>query len=285
MSNSETVSSVIPRALYEQLERYSNSLNMSKSGVVRWAIEWYLDAQTGVESVPLAQTSLVPIDTPRESGGIVELRETIADVIDFIPPVAARGETGPVTTSFPKDLLRALDILLTQPAIRQATRSDLIRALVTFGVQAIDRMQMIEHPTWRAATSYGRRRIAFERQLALSEDLYSSSRSFVQSLAASLAQGMVDQAIMLWADFYSEALDMGDSEAAILLKVLRDSPIAVRVAWLGRGSGIIPEEFIPEEEVGDGDEESLDEGLPVPPHIKSRRITLSKLEGGMSNDR
>ena len=207
------------------------------------------------------------------------LRGSIENVYDFIPPVSARGETGPVTVSLSKDTLRALDILLAQPGIMQKTRSDLVRAFIHFGVQAVDRMREVYHPAWRTAAVLGKQRLAFERQLALAEDLYAGARSFVESLAVALARDKVDEALVLWANYYQDTMGMPETEQAVMLRVLAEAPIAQFVAWLGRESGLVPEEFVPLELPITGGRWEFDEGLPVPPHVKAKREALARLGG------
>ena len=272
------VSAFIPPGDLDELEDLieASGGRLTKSGALRVALRKYLDdVRSGAIPDITLETEPNDPEKPRPERELGEtLKGAISDVMDFVPLIGTRGETAHVTTSFNKDTVRALDVLLAQPGIRQKTRSDLVRALVHFGLQAVDALRAVEHPIWRTALVLARQRQAYERQVIIGENLYQGAMAFRDALAIALARGQVTEAMNYWVGYYQDALIMPESEADMMLGVLRTMPLAQRVAWEGRNTGLIPDEFIPSEQPQLSND--FDEGMPIPPQIQARRALLAQ---------
>jgi Arc/MetJ-type ribon-helix-helix transcriptional regulator len=268
---SETVSAVVPESITEDIDKLvkASGGRLTKSALIRRAVESFLEANRD-EHITL-DTAPAGSEAPSDRELADELRASFVDVIDFVPPISPKGETGSVQVAFSKDTLRALDVLKELPGVRQQTRADLIRSLVHYGLQAVDQMQSVDHPSWRAALVSMKQRQSLERQLTIAEDLYAGAIAFRDSLLLALERGAMDDAISSWLGYYQDAMLMPDNERGVMLRVLSTLPASRRVAWLSRGTGLVPEEMVPEvEQSGDLDPED-ETGIPVPPQLQLKR--------------
>lgn len=267
---SETVTSVVPSDLADEIQALiqKSGGRLTKSSLIREALEHYV-GQRAEPEVNLETLAEDP-DKPPDHDLTEQFRASFVEVMDFVPTISTRGETGQITSAHNKDTLRALDILLALPGIRQKTRADLVRAFVHHGLKAVDQMMTLDHPSWRVAMVAARQREALERQLSISEDIYAGALALRDSMWLSIERGVLDTAVGLWRGYYDDALLMPEPEQEIMLKVLREMPVARRVAWLSRDTELLPEEFVPEQvepTYGVVDET----GLPIPPQLKIKR--------------
>jgi Arc/MetJ-type ribon-helix-helix transcriptional regulator len=268
---SETLSSVVPSDVAEGIDKLvrESGGRLNKSALVRRALEQYLDTNQD-EGITL-ETAPAGSEAPSERELAEALRESFVDVLEFVAPISPKGETSSVQVAFSKDTLRAIDVLKELPGIRMQTRADLIRVYVHYGIQATDKMLNIDHPSWRAALIAMKQRQALERQLTIAEDIFAGAVALRDSLLLALERGANDDAISIYLGYYQDAMLMPDPEQRVMLCVLSEVPAGRRVAWLSRGTGMVPETMVPEVEPSPNLDPEDETGIPIPPQLKLKR--------------
>ena len=274
---------VIPDKLDIALEELMKARpRLSKSRALTLALEKFLDEQAAASKDDGVEVDFTPSilegRTDRELG--LELQGVFEGVYDFIPPVLPRGDTVEIGFRLSKSDARRLEVLLAEPGIRHKTKSDLVRSLVHYGLEAIDHMRQVAHPSWRAATSLGNRRIAYERLRAAYEDICQASIVFRDTLNAAMHVGEWQAAVDEWLKFYEDALAYPEIQKRLALKVLVEMPAAQMVAYTARQTGLIPQDYIPEVRPK---REDLDTsiGVPLSQDELVRKVELAAYKRGL----